>query len=149
MAEFWFYHLERSSLDQTLPALLEKSLERGWKAVVRSTSPERVAALDAHLWTYRDDGFLPHGTDAQPAPERQPVLLSSGNGRPNNAQLLVLIDGAEAPDSEHFARCVLLFDGNDEEALADARRRWTEAKAVGADVSYWRQTERGGWEKQG
>jgi DNA polymerase-3 subunit chi len=149
MAEFWFYHLERSTLDQTLPPLLEKTLERGWKALVRTTSPERVASLDAHLWTYRDDSFLPHGTDSAPGSERQPVLLSSGNGAPNGADILFLIDGAEAPDWEHFARCALLFDGNDEEALADARRLWTQIKAAGAAVSYWRQTERGGWEKQG
>lgn len=149
MAEFWFYHLERSSLDQTLPALLEKTLERGWKALVRSTSPERVAALDTHLWTYRDDGFLPHGVDTQAAADRQPILLSAGEGRPNGADVLFLVDGAEAPDAEQFTRCMLLFDGNDEEALAEARQRWIQIKATGADVSYWRQTERGGWEKQG
>lgn len=149
MGEFWFYHLERSTLDQALPALLEKTLERGWKALVRTTSPERVAALDAHLWTYREDSFLPHGPDTAPAADRQPVLLSAGAGAPNRADILFLIDGAEAPDWEQFTRCALLFDGNDEEALADARRRWTQIKAAGAAVSYWRQTERGGWERQG
>ncbi len=148
MAEIWFYHLERTTIDQALPALLEKTLERGWKALVRTVSDDRVTALDSHLWTWRDESFLPHGADNAAHPERQPVLLSAGQGAPNGADVVFLIDGAEAPDWEHFARCVLLFDGNDEEALTDARKRWTEAKAAGAAVSYWRQTERGGWEKQ-
>ncbi len=152
MTEFWFYHLERSTLDQALPVLLEKTLERGWTAMVRATSRERVEALDAHLWTYRDESFLPHGIDSAPMAERQPILLSAGegaaNGAANGADVLFLIDAAEAPDREQFRRCVLLFDGNDDEALADARRRWAEAKAAGEDIAYWRQTERGGWEKQ-
>ncbi len=45
--EVWFYHLERASLDQVLPELLEKTLARDWRALVRSTARERVEHLDA------------------------------------------------------------------------------------------------------
>ena len=68
MAEVWFYHLERTALDQALPELLEKTLAKKWKAVVRATSRERVEHLDGWLWTWRDYSFLPHGTDEQPEP---------------------------------------------------------------------------------
>ena len=34
--EVWFYHLERTALDQALPELLEKTLPEGWKALVRT-----------------------------------------------------------------------------------------------------------------
>ena len=148
MAEVWFYHLERTSLDQALPELLEKTLAKGWRAVVRTPSPERLEHLDGWLWSWRDDSFLPHGLEEAPFAERQPVVLTTGMRNPNGAHALFLIDGAEPGDINGYERCVILFDGNDEAALAGARERWKALKAAGAQVSYWRQNARGGWEKQ-
>ena len=145
--EVWFYHLERSGLDQVLPELLEKTLQRGWRALVRAADHDRIAHLDGWLWTYRDDSFLPHGASDEPEAERQPVLLTTDLANPNKADALFLIDGAEAGPLDDFTRCILLFDGLDEEALAQARKRWKEVKAMGLPASYWRQAERG-WEKQ-
>ncbi len=145
--EVWFYHLERSSLDQVLPDLLERTLARGWKAIVRSPVQDRLEQLDGWLWTWRDDSFLPHGLAGEPMAERQPVLLSTGLENPNGANALFLIEGAEPGDISPYERCILLFDGRDEAALALARRRWSAFKTEGYPTSYWRQAERG-WEKQ-
>jgi DNA polymerase-3 subunit chi len=148
MTEVWFYHLERTSLDQALPELLEKTLARGWRALVRSPARERVEHLDGWLWSYRDESFLPHGVDDEPRAERQPVLITTAMENRNDAQALFLIDGAEPGDISGFTRCVLLFDGRDEAALATARRRWSGFKKAGAEISYWRQGETGGWRKE-
>jgi DNA polymerase-3 subunit chi len=146
--DVWFYHLERTSLDQALPELLEKTLARGWRALVRSTARERVEQLDGWLWSYRDDSFLPHGVDNEPSAERQPILITAGMEAANGANALFLIDGAEPGDVSGYERCVLLFDGRDEAAVAAARGRWSQFKASGATVSYWRQGETGGWRKE-
>lgn len=146
--EVWFYHLERSSLDQVLPDLLEKTLKRDWKALVRAPDPRRVEHLDGWLWSYREDSFLPHGTDAEPFPEHQPVLLTTGMDNINEAEALFLIDGAEPGDIASFQRCIVLFDGRDEAALAQARGRWKTFRDQGLPVSYWRQGEERGWEKK-
>lgn len=146
--EVWFYHLERTSLDQALPELLEKTLARGWRALVRSTARDRVEHLDGWLWSYRDDSFLPHGQDGEPMAERQPILITTTLDNANRADALFLIDDAEPGSLEGFARCVLLFDGRDEAAVAAARKRWSGFKATGAQVSYWRQGETGGWRKE-
>jgi len=146
--EVWFYHLERTSLDQALPELLEKTLARGWRALVRSTAPERVEHLDGWLWSYREDSFLPHGRHDEPLAERQPVLITLGTENANDAHALFLIDGAEPGDISPYARCVLLFDGRDEAAVAVARQRWAAFRTAGAAVSYWRQGETGGWRKE-
>ena len=148
MAEVWFYQLERTGLEQALPELLEKTLARKWRAVVRATSRERVEHLDGWLWTWRDDSFLPHGPDDQPNVERQPVVLTTAAGNPNRAEALFLIDGAEPGDLEGYQRCVILFDGADEAALAQARERWKALKSGGAQVSYWQQSGEGRWEKR-
>ncbi len=145
MAELWFYHLERSELERALPPLLEKCLQRGWRAIVRAGSEERVDALDAILWTYKDESFLPHGRDKA---ERQPVLLTAQGGNPNGAQVLFLIDGAEPGDLSGFERACLMFDGRDQVALDLARARWKEAKEAGIIASYWRESASGKWEKQ-
>jgi DNA polymerase-3 subunit chi len=146
--DVWFYHLERTSLDQALPELLEKTLARGWRALVRSTARERVEHLDGWLWSYRDASFLPHGLAEEPMAPRQPILLTAGDDNPNAAEALFLLDGAEPGPLDAYSRCILLFDGRDEAALALARRRWTAFKGAGHPVSYWRQGEERGWVKQ-
>lgn len=146
--EVWFYHLERSALDQVLPDLLEKTLAKGWRALVRSPEVERLDHLDSYLWSWRDDAFLPHGLDTEPQAERQPVLLTTGEENRNGAHALFLIDGAEPGDISPYERCIVLFDGRDDTALALARRRWSRFKGEGFEVSYWRQGAQRGWEKQ-
>ena len=150
MTEILFYHLHRQPVERVLPTLLEKSLERGWRVVVQAASEERIEALDAHLWTYRDDGFLPHGTAKEGEAAAQPVLLTTGDDNPNGAQVRFLIDGASVPaDAAAYRRIVLLFDGEDADAVAAARERWTEAKGAGFEATYWQPDEQGRWVKKG
>lgn len=148
MTEVLFYHLERGALEDVLPGLLEKTLERRWKAVVRAGSRERVEKLDSYLWTYRDESFLPHGAAGDGAD--QPVWLTDKDETPNGADLLFLVDSAKADAAAlgNFVRCVTIFDGRDEDALADARKFWKESKDAGHEVTYWKQTPQGRWEKQ-
>ena len=147
--EVWFYHLERSRLEQVLPDLLEKTLARGWRALVRSPATDRIERLDDWLWAYRDDSFLPHGLAGEPLADRQPVLLTAGADNANGAQALFLIDGAETGDLAGVERCILIFDGGDEAAVARARGEWTRYKTAGHAVAYWKQGEQKGWVKQG
>lgn len=148
MAELWFYHLERTELERALPPLLEKCLQRGWRALVRGGLAERLDALDASLWTFRDDSFVPHARDGAGEASRQPVLLTMEGGNSNGAQALFLIDGAEPGDLSGFERACLIFDGRDEAALETARLRWKAAKDAGIAASYWRENAAGKWEKQ-
>ena len=149
MTEVLFYHLQGQKLEGVLTPLLEKSLERGWKVVVQGASEERIEALDAFLWTYRDDGFLPHGTWREPDAAAQPVLLTLTDSNPNAAQVRFLIEGAAVPaDADSYARIVLVFDGDDDDAVAAARSTWTDAKAKGFEATYWQPDEQGRWVKK-
>lgn len=147
-AEVLFYHLERAPLERVLPSLLERTLERGWRAVVQSGSAERLEALDLALWTYSDASFLPHGTARDGEASRQPIYLTTGDETPNGAGVRFLVDGAEPSGFTGFARLVCLFDGRDPEATAKARAQWQSARAAGCTVTYWRQSDSGRWEKQ-
>jgi len=149
MTEVLFYHLQDMTLENVLPPLLEKSLERGWRVVVQSTSEERADALDAHLWTYRDDSFLPHATWRVGDAAEQPIVLTAGEGNPNRANVRFLVDSAALPvDSESYQRLVLVFNGDDSDALAAARGVWTNCKTRGFEVTYWQADERGRWQKR-
>ncbi len=146
--EVLFYHLGRQPLDKVLPGLVEKTLERGWRAVVQAGNSERVDALDGLLWTYADDSFLPHGTARDGMNEQQPVFLTAKDDNPNGATVRFLVDGAEAPDLAGYARAVYIFDGRDEEAVIQARREWKRLKDAGHLCTYWQQSEKGRWEKK-
>jgi DNA polymerase III subunit chi len=148
MTEVLFYHLQKQPLERVLPELLEKCLERAWRVVVQFGSEERRDALDAHLWTYNDAGFLPHGTAKDGNAEMQPVWLTTEDENPNGATVRFLADGADIGDYAPYQRVVLMFDGNDRDAVDRARGQWSAAKAGGHDATYWQQTERGRWEKK-
>ncbi len=148
MTDIGFYHLTRTPLERALPKLLEKAHQSGARTVVMAGSDERVAALNAVLWTYDAASFLPHGTAREGEPESQPIWLTTLDDNLNDARFLVLTDGATSEHVADFERCFEMFDGQDEEAVAAARSRWKAYRDSGHDLTYWQQTERGGWEKQ-
>jgi DNA polymerase-3 subunit chi len=146
MPEVLFYHLQRQPLEKVLPVLLEKTLERGWRAVVQCGSRERAEALDAHLWTYAEDSFLPHGLAGEARAADQPILLTADAANPSSAPVCFLVEALPLPqDAMAYERIVFLFDGNDPDAVDAARARWKEAKAQGMTVAYRQQDERGAW----
>lgn len=145
--EILFYHMQNASLEQALPSLLEKTLQRGWRAVVRVGSDERLKALDDHLWAYSDDSFLPHGVEGDPRAANQPILLARSDVRPNGADVAFAVDGCALPESGGWARAVLLFDGNDPDAVVRAREAWRAVAGSGQAATYWRQDEVGRWVK--
>jgi DNA polymerase III subunit chi len=148
VTEVRFYHLERRRIDQALPGLLERALEEGRRVLVRASSDEMVAALNERLWTYDDASFLPHGAAGDGDPMTQPIFLTSEPDNPNAATMLVRLSGVEADEAdEAFDLVVLMFDGRDEAALAHARGEWRRLKDEGRSISYWRESDEGGWEQ--
>ena len=148
VTEVYFYHLERRTLEEVLPTLLERSLQRGWRAAVQAASEERVEALDTLLWTYSEESFLAHGTARDGQPGTHPIYLTAGSDNPNGAQVRFLVDGAELDDAAIYARVVYVFDGHDEGAVVQARAEWQKAKAQGFNVSYWQQDTQGRWQEK-
>jgi DNA polymerase-3 subunit chi len=146
MTKVDFYHLQKQTLEDILPRLLEKALESGKKAKVKIGNEERVEFINLLLWTYKDFSFLPHGSKKDGNADRQPVWLSSGEDNPNDAEFLFLVDGARASDGEleKFARVFNIFDGNEENALNQARDFWKRLKDGSFELSYWQQ-ENGRW----
>jgi len=150
MTEVLFYHLQGQPIEKVLPTLLERSLQRGWRVVVQAASDERVDALDSHLWTYNDASFLPHAQAGDGSEARQPVLITVEDANPNAANVLFLVGGAGADwnATAGLTRIVMMFDGRDADALGRARAAWKDAKAAGHDVTYWKETPGGKFEKQ-
>jgi DNA polymerase-3 subunit chi len=154
VTDVYFYHLQRQALERVLPMLLEKGLQRGWRAVVQTASAARLAELDDALWTYSDESFLPHGSPADGDADLQPVCLTDGPDNPNGAALRLLVDGSDASEALQrqgapgYERAVIVFDGGDAEQLANARAQWTTLKDAGHAVTYWQQNDDGRWEKK-
>ena len=146
--EVLFYHLTETKVEDALPALLERSLERNWRVAVQTTDEQRCGMLDTHLWTFRADSFLPHGMDSDPFPELQPILLTTSPENANKSTVRFVIDGAEPPELDGYDRVVFMFDGHDESQVGDARVQWKKLKGEGHILSYWQQNRDGRWEKR-
>jgi DNA polymerase-3 subunit chi len=143
-----FYHLTESKLEDALPALLEKSVERGWRVALQTVGEERRDFLDQHLWTFREDSFLPHGTETSDFAEDQPVLLTVSGDNRNGATVRFIVDGADPPDLTAYDRVVFMFDGFDTEQLDGARAQWKRLKGDGYQLTYWQQSPEGRWIKK-
>lgn len=148
MTDIGFYHLTRSTLAQALPRLLEKVHGSGARSVVMTGSEERTTALDTILWTYEQNAFLPHGTARDGSPEEQPIWITHEDENPNGASILVLTDGAVSDRVAEFSRCLEMFDGNDDAAVAQARARWKSYSEAGHKLTYWQQSPAGRWEEK-
>jgi DNA polymerase-3 subunit chi len=147
MTEIWFYHLETQPLERALPALLEKTLERGWRAVVETSSRERASAIDTLLWSYRDDSFLPHGIAGEASDPDQPVLITMDEGNPNAANVRFFVDRAVPRTGAGYERIFYLFSGHDPDAVTEARAAW-KGLTEGNSLAYWQQDESGRWVKK-
>ncbi len=148
MPPVFFYHLQRQPLEAVLPRLLAVSLERGWRVVVQAGSEERVEALAAQLWSFDEESFLPHGTRADGFPDLQPVWLTAEDDNPNNANVRIFVDGAKVSNVGGLTRAVIMFDGNDQQAVENARSQWMEFRNAGHEVSYWQQDDQGRWQNR-
>jgi DNA polymerase-3 subunit chi len=146
LTDIAFYHLQTAPLERALPALLEKVLSAEKRAVVKLGSVERVEALNDVLWTYNNASFLPHGSAKDGNADKHPIWLTQNDENPNGSDVLILADGATSEDVAGYDRCLEMFDGTDDTAVTAARARWTEYKAAGHIVTYWQQTDQGGWE---
>ena len=145
-----FYHLQKQSLEQVLPKLLEKAYASGVRIKVKVGNEERVEFLNSLLWTYIDDSFLPHGSKKDGFAKEQPIWLSADDDNPNNARMLFLVDGAaiDLSSVDNYERIFNIFDGNDETALANAREFWKQASALECEKNYYQQDDSGRWNKK-
>jgi DNA polymerase-3 subunit chi len=148
MSEVLFYHLEAHPLERVLPVLLERTLERGWRAVVETSSRERAEAIDALLWSFRDDSFLPHAIAGDALDPEQPVLIATDGENPNAASVRFFVDRAVPQSAEGYERIVYMFSGHDPDAVSEARVAW-KALGPGNALTYWQQDESGRWVKRG
>ena len=149
--EWWFYHLEKTGPERAAGPLLEKCLERGWNVLAVSHNAGRRAQLDEGLWTYSDQSFLPHGQAEAEGLDaaRQPILISGSLKNENGAEAVLLLDGSEAPPDAPFQRCMVMFDGRDQDVRAKARAQFKAAKDAGLTCRYFQQTPQGGWKEAG
>lgn len=150
MTRIDFYHLQKASIEDTLPKLLEKAYATGKKILVKIGNEERVEFLNTHLWSYDETSFLPHGSKKDGNANMQPVWLTSQDDNPNDATILFLVDCAktDVDKAQSFERILNIFDGNNQEALNWSREFWKQLKSKGIECYYWQQDDRGAWQQK-
>ena len=146
MGTAMFYHLTRSTAEDTVTSLLGRAVGMGWRIMIRGRDTARLDRLDAHLWLHPENGFLPHGRAGGADDAAQPVLLGDG-AITNNATAMMLLDGADVAldEAQSLTRVWLIFDGTDDAALAAARAQWKTLTDAGIAAQYWSE-ETGKWQ---
>ena len=148
--EHWFYHLQQTSLEAVLPDILEKTLAKGWRTLVKigstnGTARDEMVRLDKFLWTYKQDSFLPHGRDDEPMAEGHPIVLSCTSEKAKTVDAVILVAGGDIKDVASAKRCITILDGRNEADKAAARMRWKQVKHAGNPTAYWQQNDHGRW----
>jgi DNA polymerase-3 subunit chi len=147
MSEVFFYHLTNSSLGQMLPQILDRTLKNNWRVLLRSVDQDQLERIDAQLWGGNNALFLPHGIHGGAHDNNQPVLLTLSRDNLNDAKALLLVHGAKTTAEEvaGYERVSLIFNGNDQMAVDDARADWKILTDAGVKAKYWSQAS-GRWE---
>lgn len=148
MTEIRFYHLQRKSVEQAVPELVERAYAKGHRIVVRLADAGSVDRLNDALWIYRPDSFLPHGTVKEGQAEHQPIWLTAGNDNPNKADVIILTGGTECSNLNEYTLCCEILDGQNPEQVENARTRWKTYKSQGHTITYWQQNDAGKWEQK-
>ncbi|MBP5353293.1 MAG: DNA polymerase III subunit chi [Alphaproteobacteria bacterium] len=150
MSRIDFYHLQKQTLDEVLPKLLQKAYATGKKILVKVGTEERVEFINNWLWCFNDESFLPHGSKKDGFANQQPIWITADDANANNAEFLFLVDGAvaEVGSLQNYERVFNIFDGNAEAALQQAREQWKKYKEAAFDVHYWQQNNAGTWENK-
>lgn len=149
MTEIRFYHLQQTTLDRALPMLTEKAMGLGKAILITAESDAKRESLDDLLWTYKPDGFLPHGMAEEKFADRQPVLIADKAHNPDNKASVLLATDGLPDDCGHYDLVCNLFDGNNETALQTARSQWKHFKEqASATLTYWQQNDQGRWEQK-
>ncbi len=143
-----FYHLTAVPLEVSLPKLLTKAVEHGYRALVKVPDQALMDSMDTVLWDYDPSSFLPHDKEDCDHPKDQKILLSVSGANNNQANIVTLINNTQVDDVSDFERVFYMFDGRSETIVAKAREHWKAYKDQGFDLSYWQQSEMGGWQKK-
>jgi DNA polymerase-3 subunit chi len=147
MPEIRFYHVQKLEKDAAIPALVSKAYDSGYRIVVLTESEQQTKKINELLWTWKDDSFLPHGTDKDEKPEDHPIWISSKNKNPNNATMVLLTAPALETSLDDYELCCIMIDGQKPDDIEKGRIKWKELKEKGASLSYWQQENTGTWKK--
>ena len=149
MSEIRFYHLQNQKIEQALPGLIKKALDGNFKILVHMEQEAQLKSLDTHLWTYHPDSFLPHGSGKDAYPECQPIWLDTKREGPNTPNLMIELADLDIDGISGYDLICLMFEDWDANRKSAARSAWKSLKETGEHtLSYWQQTDTGGWEKK-
>jgi DNA polymerase III subunit chi len=141
-----FYHLTFAPVERVLPRIAERVLQDNGRLLVVSADEALAERLDAHLWNYRPDSFLPHGRAGKPDEVEQPVLIAPACEAINGARNIALADGVWRNEALGFERAFLLFG---EDLIDGARTAWRDlGNHENVERRFWKQDEEGKWSRE-
>ncbi|HCU06043.1 MAG TPA: hypothetical protein DIC42_00435 [Holosporales bacterium] len=139
-----FYELINTSVESTLPKLVQKIYDAKLNCHILCDSQERLDALNATLWTFASLAFLPHGTEKDPKETHaeNPIWLSLTLNKVNNPKVLISLKPELVTDSS-FEKLIYFYDQNEKNIAS----QFNALKKQAPKAISWQQKLDGSWQK--
>ncbi|MDP2193781.1 MAG: DNA polymerase III subunit chi [Alphaproteobacteria bacterium] len=142
-----FYVLVNTSVEKTLPKLVQKVFDSGARCHIYSTSQTVLETLNDTLWTFSPLAFLPHGSESDPphTHAKHPIWLAQNTSIVNDASVFIALSPEKLDDlgDKGISRLIYFYAVHAPEA-SDFKTLQHQIP----DALIWQQNSDGGWVKQ-
>ncbi len=152
------YTTTQDDLHKTFCKLAEKCYYSNLRTSVITQNPDYTKSLDRVLWTYSKKHFIPHATDADPSPEKQPIYITDKLENHNQAESIIFINPdkailleSTAKDSNFnigdFQKISLLFDDTQKIRALEVNNLLKKSPIKEFEINLFVKNEQGLWQK--
>ena len=135
----YFYNSSHRNVVADTSWLIEKLFKEKNRILVFCKDLETVEVIDAFLWAYKEDGYVPHSIATKEKSSVCPILITSDIHKEYDHNVLLALSGVliEEKDWRKFSRAYYFFDDQENKEKANAREMWKSFSSLNIVCKYW------------
>ena len=135
----YFYNSSHRNVVADISWLIEKLFNEKNRILVCCKDQETVEVIDAFLWAYKEDGYVPHSIATKEKSSVCPILITSDIHKEYDHNVLLALSGVliEEKDWRKFSRAYYFFDDQENKEKANAREMWKSFSSLNIVCKYW------------
>ena len=135
----YFYNSSHRNVVADISWLIEKLFKEKNRILVCCKDQETVEVIDAFLWTYKEDEFIPHSIATKEKNSIYPILIATDIHEDYDHNVLLALSGVliKEKDWRKFAKAYYFFDDQENKEKENAREMWKRFSALNIDCKYW------------
>ena len=135
----YFYNSSHRNVVADISFLIEKLFKEKNRILVCCKDQETVEVIDAFLWTYKEDEFIPHSIATKEKNSIYPILITTDIHEDYDHNVLLASSGVliKETDWRKFAKAYYFFDDQENKEKENAREMWKNFSALNIVCKYW------------